>query len=152
MKVAIASDHAGFPAKTDLAKYLNELSHIVVDFGCYSQDSVDYPDYGIAASEAVAKKACDRALLICATGIGMSISANKVKDIRAALCWDTKTAELSRLHNNTNVLCLPGKLVEVDLLKQIVKTWLETDFDKPDNQRHKRRLDKIMEYEHTDKK
>ncbi len=144
MKVAVASDHRGFNAKDKIVAFLAKEGHEVDDHGCKAEDSCDYPDHAFTAAEAVAKGDVDYGILFCGTGIGMSITANKVKGIRAALCHDELTAELSRRHNESNVLCLPADLVGDALMKRIIETWLKTEFEAG---RHKRRVDKISRYE-----
>ncbi len=146
MEIAIASDHAGFELKEKLKDYLSDYD--IGDFGAYSSESIDYPDTGFKASQAVANKKCDRGILICGSGIGMSIVANKVKGIRAALCTNVTLAKLSRRHNDANILILPGRFIHFDYATKIIVAWLNTDFDEG---RHKRRIDKIAKYE-QDKK
>lgn len=146
MKIAIASDHGGFEYKEMLIPLLRESGHEVEDFGCHSADSVDYSDHGIPAAEAVANGSCDRAILICGTGIGMSIAANKVKGIRCALCCDPLSAKLTREHNDSNVLALGGRIIGAELAKAIVSVWLSAEFE---GGRHARRIGKIHEYEDT---
>ena len=142
MKIAIASDHAGFELKELIKKDLPELD--IIDLGTTSAESVDYPDFGIALAEAVAKGEADRGIVICGSGIGMSIAANKVKGIRAALCQTKEFAELSRRHNDANVLVLSGRFISHYLAKEIIEVWLNTPFE---GGRHKRRIDKIAKYE-----
>ncbi len=143
MRIIIASDHAGYKLKKSLIEFLDK-KYSVKDFGTDSEESVDYPDFGFSASEKVAQGEFDRGILICGTGIGMSIVANKVKGIRAALCNSVKIAKLSRQHNDANILVLPGKFMNKDLAVEIVKTWLNTEFN---GGRHKRRIDKIKYFE-----
>ena len=140
----MSSDHRGYGAKERIKVTLIDSGHEVVDYGCDGQGSCDYPDYGLPAAEAVPEGKTDRAILICGSGLGMSIVANKVKGVRAALCHDELTAQLSRKHNNANVLCLPADLVGEHLLRSIVDLWLKTDFE---GGRHARRNDKISTYE-----
>lgn len=142
MRIALASDHAGYKLKQELLSYLSDFK--VVDFGTDSSQSMDYPDIGFAAAEAVAKGECDRGILICGSGIGMSIVSNKVKGVRAALCTSETIARLSRQHNDTNILILPGRFISFEEAKKIVDTWLNTKFD---GGRHQRRLNKIKKYE-----
>lgn len=144
MKIAIACDHRGVNLKNTLAKYLTEQGHSVVDFGTYSKESCDYPDYTYLAAQAVKNKKCDRAIIICYTGVGSSIAANKVRGIRAALVYNLKSAYMSRRHNNANVLVLPSYLFKVDYLKKLVLRWLKEEFE---GARHARRLRKIREIE-----
>jgi RpiB/LacA/LacB family sugar-phosphate isomerase len=144
MRVALASDHRGFRCKEAVKDVLRRLGHTPTDFGTDSEASVDYPDLGFKAAEAVAGGECERAILICHTGIGMSIAANKVRGIRAALCCDSETAELSRMHNDANVLVLPAKTHYGTDLSEMLKKWLETQFE---GGRHQRRLERISVYE-----
>lgn len=144
MNVAIASDHRGFTAKERIKVDLTNAGHSIHDFGCPSRESCDYPDLGFSGASAVANGTCDRAILLCGTGIGMSMTANKVKGIRAALCHDELTAEMSRRHNNANVLCLPADLIGEELVRRVVDIWLRTEFEAG---RHERRLAKIADYE-----
>ena len=143
MKISMGSDHAGFKLKEALVAYLAK-KHQVLDMGTYSDDSVDYPDYAFTVSKQVADREVDFGILICYTGIGMSISANKVKGIRAALVLNVESAKLTREHNNANVLCLAAKDTPLDLAKQIVDTFLNTAFL---GERHERRVDKICRFE-----
>ena len=147
MKVGIASDHRGFKLKNTLIKYLTEKGCSLVDFGTYSKDPCDYPDYAYAASEAVRNKKVDRAIIICYTGIGSCIVANKVKGVRAALVYSLNSACMSRRHNNSNVLVLPSSLFKVDYTKKIISGWLKEEFE---GGRHARRLRKIREIEETE--
>ncbi len=145
MKISVASDHRGFEFKKRVMKMLTEMGHTVEDFGVMSSaESVDYPDFGLKASRAVGTGECDRGILICGTGIGMSLVANKVKGVRAALCHNLYTVEMSRRHNDSNVLCIGADVVDGDLLEQKVKLWLDTPFE---GGRHARRVGKIMEVE-----
>jgi ribose 5-phosphate isomerase B len=144
MKVAISSDHRGFAAKRRVAELLQRSGHEVVDFGCMSPEVCDYPDMGLTAAQAVAEGRCDRGILLCGTGIGMSITANKVKGVRAASVHDELTATLSRKHNNANILCLAADLVGEELIRRVVDVFLKTEFE---GGRHQRRLQKITEYE-----
>jgi ribose 5-phosphate isomerase B len=151
VRIAIGSDHAGFFLKGDIAKLLEELGHSFHDFGTYSEESADYPEFAIAVAEAVAKGEFERGILICGTGIGMSIAANKVRGIRAALCHDVFSAKMSREHNDANVLCLGAKSIGLGLALEIVKAWLEADFS--GEERHLRRLGKVEaveRYAHRD--
>ena len=141
MKIAVACDHRGYEAKELIKSLLQRGGHEVIDFGTNESKSCDYPDYGIPAALAVAGKEADYGVLICGSGIGMSITANKVKGIRAALCHDELTAQISRKHNNANMLCLPAMLVNDPLITRIVESWLTTDFE---GGRHVRRVEKMM--------
>ena len=149
MKIAIASDHGGFSVKEQVKAHLETLGHEAVDFGCYGLDSVDYPDFGFPACEAVANGACERGIVICTTGIGMSIVANKVRGIRGALCTCPKQAVLTREHNDSNVLALGAGVTEPDTILSIVDAWLGTAFS--GGERHARRIGKIANYENTAK-
>ena len=144
MKIAIASDHAGVDLKSNIIQLLRQLQHELIDFGVHDRDSVDYPDYGIPVAEAVSEGKADRGVLICGTGIGMSIVANKFPQVRAALCYDVFTAKISRLHNDANILALGGRVLDNHKAQEIVKLWLTTGFD---GGRHERRLKKIKEIE-----
>lgn len=145
MKLAIGCDHGGWELKEDILAFIKDIANIeVIDFGAANCDSVDYPDYGRKIAEAVARGSVDRGILICGTGIGMSIVANRYPGIRAALCQDIFTAKMSRLHNDANILVMGGRVVGKGLAREIVKTWLETEFE---GGRHQKRLDKIREIE-----
>lgn len=140
MKIAIGSDHRGFEAKEQIKAIASELGHEYVDVGTGDNNPVDYPDLAYLAASAVSKKEADRAILICATGIGMSMAANKVPGIRAALCHDELSAQISRDHNDANVLCLSADQVGMVLLRKMVEVWLNTEFSAG---RHERRVKKI---------
>lgn len=140
--IAIASDHAGFPLKQHLKEFLADYK--VTDFGVETEESVDYPDTGFPAARAVADGTCQRGILICGSGIGMSIVANKVSGVRAALCMTIEAARLSREHNDANILVLPGRFISGYLGIQIADVWLKTAFQ---GDRHQRRIDKINKYE-----
>lgn len=144
MKIAIASDHRGYEAKELIKSLLKKTGHEVVDFGTSESKSCDYPDYAVPACKAVASGEADNGILICGSGIGMSIAANKVKGIRAALCQDEMFVQTAREHNNANVLCLPAMLVNDSLLSRIVDSWLNTPFQ---GGRHERRVEKLQEIE-----
>jgi len=144
MKVSVGSDHRGFESKEQIKKIVEQLGHTVVDVGTDSNDPVDYPDMAYAAATQVAARQTDRAILVCGTGIGMSIAANKVAGVRAALCHDELSAQISRDHNDANVLCISGDLVGEVLLRKIVEVWLDTPFS---GGRHKRRVNKISAIE-----
>lgn len=144
MKVVVGSDHRGFEAKQQIKALISQLGHECIDVGTSSGDPVDYPDMAYEASIAVSQKDADRAILICGTGIGMSITANKVKGIRAALCHDELSAQISRHHNDANVLCVSGDLIGEVLLRKIVEVWLTTEFN---GGRHNRRVRKITAIE-----
>lgn len=142
--IAIGSDHAAFEFKEDLKKYITDLGFFVKDHGTHCADRVDYCDFGIAVGESVARKECGRGIIFCGTGVGISISANKVKGIRAVVCSDPYTAMLSRQHNDTNILALGSRVVGVELAKMIIGIWLKTSYE---GGRHQSRLDKINSYE-----
>lgn len=144
MHLALGCDHRGLAFKHTIIELLREAGHDWEDFGTYDADSVDYPDIAQRVAEAVAKGNFDRGILICSTGIGMSIAANKVKGIRAALCHDPFTASRARLHNNANVLCLGEDVVEPRLREETVRAFLDTEFE---GERHSCRLDKMMALE-----
>ncbi len=138
--IGVASDHAGFPLKEFLKELLIKWGYQVLDMGCESKDSVDYPDYAYALSKKVAEGKIPQGILVCGTGIGMCITANKVKGVRAAVCWDEYTARMSRNHNNANVLCLGARVISPEEAEGILKVWLEENFS---GGKHKKRLDKI---------
>jgi len=146
VRIAIGSDHAGFKLKEMLKRQLIEKGNKVKDFGTYSEESVDYPDIAFKVAEEVSTGNFDRGILICGTGIGMCIAANKVDGIRAALCWDERSAELSRKHNNSNILCIGGRILKEKDAKKIVDIWLQTEFE---GGRHLRRVKKILDYERS---
>jgi ribose 5-phosphate isomerase B len=146
MKIAIGSDHRGFEMKCRIVNLLQKMAHDAIDFGTTGTESVDYPDFTFHVAHAVSKNEVERGILICGTGIGMCIAANKVKGVRAALCHDNITAEMSRRHNDANVLCLSADLIGDELIERMVKTWLETEFE---GGRHARRVDKIIQYENN---
>ena len=139
-KIAIASDHGGFDLKESIIAHLLNTVWEVDDLGPHSRDSVDYPDYGVKLVEEVAEKKVDRGIVICGTGIGMSIVVNRFPGIRGTLCSDVFTARLCREHNNSNILVLGGRVIGEGLAAEIVNTWLNTPFE---GGRHQRRLDKI---------
>lgn len=145
MKIALGADHGGVDLKGAIREHLQGQGHEVKDFGTNSSDSTDYPDHARAVSEAVARGEHERGILICGTGQGMAITANKVRGIRAAACGDTYSARMSREHNNANVLCLGARVVGLGLALDIVDIWLRTEFS--DSPRHHRRVDKIAEVE-----
>lgn len=148
MKIALASDHAGFTLKEEIKKHLKKLNIAYIDYGTNSLDSVDYPDYAYPACLSVKNNECDYGILVCYTGIGMSIVANKVKGIRASLVSTLDQASLTRMHNNANVLCLSQKETKLELALSIVDTFINTTFEKG---RHERRVNKIMEIEQNER-
>jgi ribose 5-phosphate isomerase B len=145
MKIALGSDHGGYQLKENLKKYLKELNVEYKDFGCNSEKSVDYPDIGFKIAREVKNRNYDKGILICGTGIGMSIVANKIKGIRASLCHDVFSARYAREHNDANILTLGGRVIDSGLAKEIVKVWLSTDFS--GEERHLKRLNKIKQEE-----
>jgi len=144
MKIALGCDHGGYELKQFIMKTLEKLGYEYEDFGCYSLESCDYPDFGAAAARAVAEGKCDRGIVICTTGIGISIAANKIKGIRACCCSEPFSAEYTRRHNNANTLCLGGRVVGPGLACQIVDAFLDHEFE---GGRHQRRIDKMMALE-----
>ena len=142
--IAIGSDHGGFALKQEIMKHLEERKLEYIDFGTYTADSCDYPQYGAAVGRAVASGECERGILICGTGIGISISANKVKGIRAALCGDCYSAEMTRRHNDANILALGARVLGPGLALKIVDTFLSTEFE---GGRHARRIAMISDIE-----
>lgn len=139
--IALGSDHGGYDLKQEIKKYLESEGYEYRDFGCDNKDSCDYPMFGRPAAQAVADGTCDRGIVICTTGIGISITANKIPGIRCALCGDCASAKLTRLHNNANMLALGAGIVGTNLALEIVKTFLETEFS--GDERHQRRIDLI---------
>ena len=139
-KVVIASDHGGFNLKNIILKHIKEQGTDIEDYGCYSLESCDYPIYAKKIADIVSKNSDIKGILVCGTGIGMSIAANKFKNIRAALCSDTFSARMTRLHNDSNILCLGERVTGAGLALDIVDTWLNTEFE---GGRHQRRLDMI---------
>ena len=146
MRIALGSDHRGYPLKERLKALLSGEGHEIVDVGTGSAESADYPDYGLAVARKTATGEVDRGIVVCATGIGMTIAANKVDGVRAALCHTVEDARMSRLHNDANVLSLSEKSLDDPALGDLVRTWLETGFE---GGRHERRLDKIRAYERS---
>lgn len=140
MNIAIACDHAAVDQKNELIKYLESQGHQVTNFGTNTNDSVDYPDYAVKAAEDVASENSERGIIICGSGIGVSISANKVKGIRAALCYNEETAKLSRQHNNANIMCYGARFINLETAKKMVDNFINTDFE---GGRHQNRVDKI---------
>jgi len=138
--IAIGSDHAGFDYKEELVKYLHGLGLSVKDFGTYSKDSVDYPDYAHAVAAAVENEECAFGILLCGSGNGVAITANKHQQIRAAICWNAPIAELARQHNNANIICIPARYVSIDISQQMVDKFITTNFE---GGRHATRVSKI---------
>lgn len=143
-KIAIACDHGGYRLKLAVIQYLEKEGYAYKDFGCDSEDAVDYPDYCVLACESVVSGECERAILICGTGIGMSMCANKVHGIRAACCSDTFSARMTRLHNDANALCLGGRVVGEGLALDMVDLFLNTEFM---GLHHSKRIEKVMQIE-----
>lgn len=144
MKIAIASDHGGFALKEEIKLLLKELDCEAIDYGTHSLDSVDYPDYALAVAGAVAEAKCERGILVCGTGQGMAMAANKVPGIRAAVVHDTFSAHATREHNDSNVLTMGGRVIGAGLAMDIVRIWLETKFQ---GGRHEQRVQKIVQIE-----
>jgi ribose 5-phosphate isomerase B len=144
MRIALGCDHRGFRIKQAIMEFLPKLNHDYHDFGCYNIESVDYPDIAQKVAKAVTSGDFAQGILICSTGIGMSMAANKIKGIRAALCHDTFTAQRARQHNDANILCLGGENIDVDLALEIVRTYLSSNFE---GGRHIPRLKKIKALE-----
>lgn len=140
MKIAIGGDHAGFLYKKDLKEYLTQKGVELKDFGTDSEDSTDYPDYAHPLAEAIGNSELDLGILICGSGNGVAMTANKHPKVRAALCWNTELSSLARQHNNANVLCLPARFVSLEEAKAMIDTFLETTFE---GGRHERRVNKI---------
>ncbi|MFA4837994.1 MAG: ribose 5-phosphate isomerase B [Candidatus Neomarinimicrobiota bacterium] len=144
MKISFGADHAGFALKIALIEFAKSLGYETTDRGTNGSDSVDYPDYAQKVAQDVTRRIADFGVLICKTGVGMCISANKVHGIRAALCYSPEIARLSRLHNNANVLCLGASFTEPEAAKQIFQVWIETNFE---GGRHEKRIEKMMNLE-----
>ena len=144
MKIAIASDHGGINIRNEIKQLLDEMGLEYTDFGCGCEMSVDYPDYALPVAEKVTNGEYDRGILICGTGIGMSIAANKVKGIRCALVHDTFSAKATREHNNSNILAMGERVIGPGLAREIARIWLETEFE---GGRHENRVNKITNYE-----
>lgn len=145
MKIAVACDHGGLNLKNAVIAYVQKLGHEVADFGTYTKDSCDYPDFAVQAAEAVANGACERGILVCSSGIGVSIVANKVPGIRCAHCHDTYCAKYTRLHNDANMIAFGEKVVGEGLMEELVSIFLTTEFE--GGERHERRVGKIAEIE-----
>lgn len=139
-KIAIGGDHAGYDYKSKLINWLKERGHEVKDFGTYSSDSVDYPDFAHPVASAVEDKEYDQGILICGSANGVAMAANKHKSIRAAICWNEELAELARQHNDANILCLPSRFMDYDIAERTAEMFLSTSFE---GGRHERRVEKI---------
>lgn len=148
MKIAIGCDHGGITLKDSIVNYLEERGVKIEDFGTFGTESVDYPDFAYKVARSVADGKADKGILMCGTGIGISIAANKVNGIRCALCHNTETAKLTALHNDSNVLAMGGRVIDSDTAVNIVKTWLDTPFE---GGRHINRINKISEIEKKEK-
>lgn len=140
MNIVVGADHGGYILKNMIARWLEEQGHSVMDVGCNSADSVDYPDYALKAVDEIIKGSADYGILVCGTGIGMSIAANRNYGIRAANCFDENTAALSREHNNANILCLGARVLDPETALKMVKIWIETEFG---GGRHQTRIEKF---------
>ncbi len=145
MKIAIGCDHGALDLKNKLVAHLEQKGYEVQDFGTYTADSCDYPDYAGQAARAVAEGTCQKGIVLCTTGIGVSIAANKIKGIRCALLSDVLSARMTREHNDTNMMAIGAGIVGQNLALEIVDTWLSTEFSH--NERHQRRIDKVMALE-----
>lgn len=148
MKIVLACDHGGFQLKETVKEHLINSGYDITDIGVYNTDSVDYPEFGSKAAEMVVNKEADRGIIVCGTGIGISIAANKVKGIRCALCTNEFMAKMSRLHNNANMLALGERVLGKGVALDIVDIWLATEFE---GGRHENRVAKLMEIENTGK-
>lgn len=146
MKIALGCDHAAYQLKNTVKEHIEAAGHEVHDFGTFDEASVDYPDYAFFVGKAVVNGEVDRGILLCGTGIGIGIAANKIPGVRAALCHDLFSAEASRQHNNANILTMGARVIEPELALKIVDTWLATEFE---GGRHQRRIDKITNIEDT---
>lgn len=138
--IAIGSDHGGFELKTHIIKHLNDNGIEIKDFGCYDENSVDYPDIAQTVAKSIVSGECENGILICGTGIGISIAANKINGIRAAHCHDVYSAEMTKRHNNANIICMGGRVIGRELAFMIVDAWLSAEFE---GGRHQTRIDKI---------
>ena len=138
--LAIGSDHGGFELKNHIIKHLEERGIEYKDFGCFDESSVDYPDIAKAVGESVVSGECENGILICGTGIGISMAANKIKGVRAALCSDVYSAKMTKVHNNANIICMGGRVIGRELAFMIVDAWLDAEFE---GGRHQQRIDKI---------
>lgn len=144
MKIALGCDHGGYELKEYIKGVLDKLGHTYEDFGCYSLESCDYPDFGAAAARAVAEGKCERGIVVCTTGIGISISANKVKGIRCALCHEPLSAEMTRRHNDANMMAIGAGFTGKNMAERMVEVFLSTEFE---GGRHERRVNKMMALE-----
>ncbi len=142
--IALGSDHAAFKFKEELKTYLNDCGYSIKDYGTYSESRADYPDFGIAVGEAVVAGECEKGIIFCGTGVGISISANKVKGIRAVVCSEPYSARLAKQHNDANVLAIGARVVGIEMAKMIIDEWLKAEFE---GGRHADRIKKISDYE-----
>lgn len=149
MRIAIANDHAGYPLKDEIINTLQELGHEVIDLGAFNQEPVDYPDFAEKAAKTILKGQADRGIIICGSGVGACIAANKVKGIYAGVCHDSYSAHQGVEHDNMNVLCLGARIIGVELAREIIKAFINANFSK--DERHQRRVGKIVELENTGK-
>lgn len=143
MKISLGTDHAGFDIKKTVVDFLKSSGHEVIDCGTFSKDSCDYPDFAKAVASDILTGKAEKGVLICGTGIGMAIAANKVKGIRAGVCWNKETAKLIALHNNANIICLGSRFLSIEEIFDMIKIFLETQFE----QRHMNRISKISDME-----
>jgi ribose 5-phosphate isomerase B len=144
-KIALGADHAGFSVKSELMSFLAAEGFKVVDLGCHSDESADYPDFALRVAKAVASGRCDRGILLCGSGIGMAVAANKVAGVRAGVCWSVKVSKLASQHNWCNVACFPARFASLPHIKKMALMWLKTPFEK--GGRHERRVKKIIKIE-----
>lgn len=144
MKIGIANDHSSVELKNEIVNHLEKMGHTMINFGTNTTESVDYPDYALPVTKAILDKEVDRGILICGTGLGISLSANKVKGIRAGVCSDTFTAKMARKHNNCQIIAFGSRVVGIELAKEIVDSFISSEFE---GDRHQRRVDKIMAIE-----
>jgi ribose 5-phosphate isomerase B len=149
MRIAIANDHAGYPIKDEIINTLQELGHEVIDLGAFNQEPVDYPDFAEKTAKTILKGQAERGIIICGSGVGVCIAANKIKGIYAGVCHDTYSARQGVEHDNMNVLCLGARIIGVELAREIVKSFINSEFSK--DERHQRRVGKIVELENTGK-
>jgi ribose 5-phosphate isomerase B len=145
LKIAIGTDHAGFPFKKDLVMFIESLGHQALDFGCPGPDPCDYPPVAIQVGRAVSSQKADRGVLLCGTGAGMCMVANKIRGVRAGVSWNDEIAKLLSEHNRSNVLCLPARFASLEQMKSWIKIWLETPYS--EEERHLRRLEEIKNLE-----
>jgi ribose 5-phosphate isomerase B len=145
LTIAIGTDHAGYPFKKELIEFIGSLGHKTLDLGCDRADACDYPEIAVKVARSVSQKKSDRGILMCGTGVGMSIAANKIKGVRAGVCWNADIAKLISEHNRANIICLPARFAGLDQMKQWIKIWIETPYS--DEARHIRRLEQVKSIE-----